>query len=381
MTDFITDVFTKISRIKKAPIFLPSSPVSVVSPREPVPTLPPRPVISAPEPTVEVSAPKMEEKIPSIVLRKVPTPKVRVLHPGTPKSRERATKRSAPAQSTDPIQQILENLKCGHSTVRGQIWLLRMKASRGQSQLREDERRYEKLLLEDIPDDISEQIQKDLSRTYPQYELFQSKEVQAKMFNILRAVAAFFPSLGYLQGMGYVAAFLITMMPEEDAFWFMVHLIHNFGMEDFWGGSLPALPKSFYILEKLMQSGLPALYNHLTSRDIQTSSYATPWMVTIFLSNHSLPFAMRLWDMILFMGFKYVYTVAMAIFTLYEREMLSMGFDDILSFLQFSMKEIGHEPDVEEVLRVCSRINDRVQTNVDRFDRQYEASKEERRAL
>lgn len=49
-----------------------------------------------------------------------------------------------------------------------QIWLLRMKASRGQSQLREDERRYEKLLLEDIPDDISEQIQKDLSRTYPQ---------------------------------------------------------------------------------------------------------------------------------------------------------------------------------------------------------------------
>lgn len=120
MTDFITDVFTKISRIKKAPIFLPSSPVSVVSPREPVPTLPPRPVISAPEPTVEVSAPKMEEKIPSIVLRKVPTPKVRddgrsslnlmqvrVLHPGTPKSRERATKRSAPAQSTDPIQQIL----------------------------------------------------------------------------------------------------------------------------------------------------------------------------------------------------------------------------------------------------------------------------------
>lgn len=33
-------------------------------------------------------------------------------------------------------------------------------------------------------------------------------------------------------GMGYVAAFLITMMPEEDAFWFMVHLIHNFGNDE-----------------------------------------------------------------------------------------------------------------------------------------------------
>lgn len=235
---------------------------------------------------------------------------------------------------------------------------------------------------------------------------------------------------------------------------------------------MQALPKSFYILEKLMQSGLPALHNHLVSyplhvcsdifRRLKTfrhplmlphgwspSSYPTTvfplpcvygehlfslttlfshlfYYHSLFLSYYLFSFSHLLSsllslscypslvssplllshlfllisdrDMILFMGFKYVYTVAMAIFTLYEREMLSMGFDDILSFLQFSMKEIGHEPDVEEVtiiiiimrrrdawhekvLRVCSRINDRVQTNVDRFDRQYEASKEERRAL
>jgi len=301
-----------------------------------------------------------------------------VPNPGTPKSRRRAITQTPVCQEGITSLSTLLN---DEITVRGSVWLLRMKAGRDQPGPRQGPLSYRHFLEKEVPADITEQIKKDLSRTYPQYEVFQNKDVQIKMYNILKSVAAYRPTLGYLQGMGYIAALLITMMPEEDAFWFMVCMIENFGMEDYWGGSLPGLPKSFFILEKLLESSLPKLSQHLRDMDIQTSAYATPWLITMFLCNHSMPFAMRLWDIILFEGFDYVYNVSLALFTLHETEILKMSFDQVLLFLQFSMKQIGNEPDVEEILRICGKMKQSVQTKVQNFTKLYDLKTEGKRTL
>eukprot|EP01117_Protostelium_nocturnum_P005613 TRINITY_DN2022_c2_g3_i1.p1 TRINITY_DN2022_c2_g3~~TRINITY_DN2022_c2_g3_i1.p1 ORF type:complete len:411 (+),score=154.97 TRINITY_DN2022_c2_g3_i1:300-1532(+) len=286
-------------------------------------------------------------------------------------SARRSVSSSTSIASPDVYKDALECLKCGLISIRGQVWLLRTRSSRDQLTIRQDTSMYEKLKESPVPIDQIEQIQKDLSRTYPQYDLFQQENVQETMFHILKALASHRQSVGYCQGMGYVAAFLSTMMPEEDAFWLMVQLIDNLQMADFWSPSLPGIPRAFFVLEKLLEFGLPKLSQHFKDNELETSMYATPWMMTLFLYNHSIPFSMRLWDMILFEGFYYVYVIALSLLTIYEDQLLSMSFDELIQFLQFSCKKLEVEPDVEEVLRIAGRIKDTVQPNILLFEKEY----------
>jgi len=213
---------------------------------------------------------------------------------------------------TEVLLDSLASLKTGQISVRGQVWLLRMKANREQMEQRQT---TSYLSLKDYPvsDEFTEQIGKDIDRTYPQYDLFQQPDVQRVMYNILRSVAAYRVELGYCQGMGYVAGFLKSLMPEEDTFWLMIMIIDQFNMTEFWAGTLSGLPRSFYVLERLMESEMPKLSAHFNKVELQTSMYATPWMMTLFLYNYSIPFSMRIWDLLLFEGINYVYPIAVYI--------------------------------------------------------------------
>jgi hypothetical protein len=65
--------------------------------------------------------------------------------------------------------------------------------------------------------------------------------------------------------MGYVAGFLLTLMPEEDVFWMMCQLIDHYGMAELWKPGLPGIKKCYYIIEGLIQCALPRLWKHFVS--------------------------------------------------------------------------------------------------------------------
>ena len=72
-------------------------------------------------------------------------------------------------------------------------------------------------------------IDRDLDRTFPHHELFVDKEGQGQqtLRAVLRAYAAFNPTLGYCQGMGMVAGMFLMYMVREDAFWCLVSLLEQ----------------------------------------------------------------------------------------------------------------------------------------------------------
>ncbi|PRP88298.1 hypothetical protein PROFUN_03407 [Planoprotostelium fungivorum] len=303
-------------------------------------------------------------------------------------SKKSATKKTASVlPPTEMYVDSLTSLRAGVISVRGQIWLSRLKASRQQMDDRSSVS-YNTLVQLPIPEEHREQIGKDIDRTYPQYDLFQQVDVQKKMSQVLHAIAAFRPDLGYCQGMCYVVGFLNTFMPVEDTFWFMIQLIDHFGMADFWSSNLAGLPRAFYILEKLIETEIPKLWKHFNDMDMQTSMYATPWLMTLFLYNHSIPFSTRLWDILLFqggtrsdynqprlieIGFNYVYAIALSILSMHEEQMLKMDFDQCAHFLQFSCRKLGSEPDVEQVLRISSRMNECIEPVIGSLNKEYTA--------
>ena len=73
----------------------------------------------------------------------------------------------------------------------------------------------------------SQQIEKDLARTFPNCPTFSSNpEFRNKLRNILIAYSIYDHEVGYVQGMNVVAAVLLYHVKEEDkSFWTLVELM------------------------------------------------------------------------------------------------------------------------------------------------------------
>ena len=65
---------------------------------------------------------------------------------------------------------------------------------------------------------VQEQIEKDLRRT----EAGTSGDQLEALRRVLQAFASFNPSIGYVQGMNFIAAGLLRVLPEAAAFWMLV---------------------------------------------------------------------------------------------------------------------------------------------------------------
>ena len=62
-----------------------------------------------------------------------------------------------------------------------------------------------------------EDIERDIPRTFPRHELFAVKEGagQTALRRLLRCYAEYDPEVGYCQGMGFIAAMLLTVLKDE----------------------------------------------------------------------------------------------------------------------------------------------------------------------
>ena len=75
---------------------------------------------------------------------------------------------------------------------------------------------------------VTKKITKDLGRTFPGNEEFKIKPETGdnRLYNVLKAYSAYDPETGYCQGMNFISAMLIQMMPDqEDAFWCLVYVM------------------------------------------------------------------------------------------------------------------------------------------------------------
>jgi hypothetical protein len=68
-------------------------------------------------------------------------------------------------------------------------------------------------------------IEKDLNRTLPHCEYYREVENILKLSRVLRAVAHYFPKVGYTQGMNFVCGMiLLVSRSDTEAFWFFVQM-------------------------------------------------------------------------------------------------------------------------------------------------------------
>lgn len=213
-------------------------------------------------------------------------------------------------------------------------------------------------------------INVDLPRTYPNHYLFSDSSAesepitpasslrndvalaqgQAALRNVLAAAAVYDPATGYCQGMAFVAGLLVSYMPEEDAFWTLVSLLHHerYGLSGLYAPGLARFAELMDVFAQLVDEYVPKLAAHLRTMGVDHAMYASQWFLTLFTYSAPFDFVTRIWDAWLCEGWKAIFRTAIALLKVQEQTLLKLDFDELMH----ALKRLCNVSDVEQVVQV-----------------------------
>lgn len=149
---------------------------------------------------------------------------------------------------------------------------------------------------------LEKMIKRDMgSRTsYSKYTT--AAGFQDGLFNVCRAYALFDEAVGYPQGMNFIIMPMLFNMSEEEAFCFLVRMMHKYQLRELFVQDMPGLHLHLYQFERLLEDLEPALYCHLNRRGVSPKLYATQWFLTLFAYRLPLQLVMRVFDLVVCEG-------------------------------------------------------------------------------
>ena len=102
------------------------------------------------------------------------------------------------------------------------------------------------------------QIELDLARTFPGHKLLANEGGTSRLRSVLLAYARREPTVGYVQGMGFVAALLLIFLDEEEtAFWCFASIVEWLLPADFYSATLLGLRTEQAVFNELVAGKLP----------------------------------------------------------------------------------------------------------------------------
>jgi hypothetical protein len=196
------------------------------------------------------------------------------------------------------------------------------------------ETEYKALLLnEDFK--FQSEIARDINRTFPNLKFFTELRSlgQSQLFNVLKAYSIHNPEVGYCQGMGFLVGMLLSHMDELDAFNVLSELMRKDGeynMQGLYKPGLPLLNDYLGKLDKMISTEIPRLSDHFTSLGVETSMFASQWILTLFVYNLEWSQAKNMFNLFLLFKMEIVLKFALYILQRCEKDLISMGFEEVL---------------------------------------------------
>ncbi|KAJ8296851.1 putative GTPase-activating protein [Rhodotorula toruloides] len=161
----------------------------------------------------------------------------------------------------------------------------------------------------------TDDIEKDLHRSLPEYPAYQDVKGIDTMRRVLTAYAWSNPALGYCQAMNLVTASFLIYMSEEQCFWCLSVLCDRL-LPGYYSPSMYGTVLDQRVFEHLVQRCLPSLHDHFVQADIQLSVASLPWFLSLYISSMPMVFAFRIIDCFFLMGPKVLFQVGLAILKL-----------------------------------------------------------------
>ena len=200
------------------------------------------------------------------------------------------------------------------SSIRPSIWLILL----NQEIIKRNENYYYELLHMKIPDEIKEEINKDIYRTYPNEEC--SEDKIKKLKNILCIIPSLDNEIGYCQGINFIVGFIlkVTFFNEINCLILLSHIlekIRGYFLPDF-----PLLKINIYIFNKFFYKLYPKLSEHFKKLEIPNEIWIGKWLQTLFILNLPYEELCRIWDCFFIYGFDFVIPISLSIIYYLEKK-------------------------------------------------------------
>ena len=214
---------------------------------------------------------------------------------------------------------------------------------------------YQNLENEPIKENLETVIIKDLDRTFPLCQFFREKygNGQRKLYKVLLAYSKYNKNVGYVQGMGFLAAVFLIYMDEESSFYMLHSLMKKYKLEGLYYDNFPDLKKKCFVLLNMQKKYINKIYNIFQRDGIVPTMYASSWFISLFARTVDFNIAVRILDCFFLEGFKVIYRISLALFKLSENAFCSAKKGETFPLLYKVQENIN----VEELFKVAFGFN------------------------
>ncbi|KAI0080218.1 TBC-domain-containing protein [Panus rudis PR-1116 ss-1] len=207
----------------------------------------------------------------------------------------------------------------------------------------------------------TEEIEKDLHRSLPEYSAYQSEEGINSLRRVLQAYSFRNPETGYCQAMNILAAAILIYMSEEQAFW-LLEVICDRLLPGYYSPSMHGTLLDQRVFESLVHRCLPVIHDHFTQVDVQLSVASLPWFLSLFINSMPMVFAFRIIDCFFCMGPKVLFQVALAILKINGEKLLQIqddgGFIHLMREYFASLGDSAHPNSSDPRARAITRFQE-----------------------
>ncbi|KAK8806976.1 hypothetical protein WA158_003735 [Blastocystis sp. Blastoise] len=209
------------------------------------------------------------------------------------------------------------------------------------------------------------EISRDIGRTFPLHALFREERGigQQMLENVLEATAEYVNSIGYCQGMNFVAGALliceidpaikqfassqqgsIELMQrtivtsqtniEKRVFRLFVYIINTLQMTRLWSVGIPGLKLYTYILDYYAKVYVPELCAHFEDIGFDLSIFVTKWFLTLFAYNLPFSILFKVWSFIFLEKWPGIFRVSIALLIYIQKYIQTLDLVDTSKYLQ-----------------------------------------------
>ncbi|KAL1461343.1 hypothetical protein WDU94_013248 [Cyamophila willieti] len=256
-------------------------------------------------------------------------------------------------------------------SLRPQLWL-RLSGALEKKTL--SKIKYQDIVKASSSDALSfaKQIEKDLLRTMPTnacFSTFTSTGVP-RLRRILRALAWLFPDIGYCQGTGMIAASLLLLMEEEEAFWTLSAIVEDLLPASYYTPTLIGIQADQKVLRSLVASSLPDLESTLLQHDIELSLITLHWFLTLFASVIHFKILLRIWDLFFLDGSIVLFQITLGMLKIKEPILITL--ENSAQIFNALSDIPGDIVDVDHLLEVSFSVSSSIsQSMVDSHRRRH----------
>jgi hypothetical protein len=106
------------------------------------------------------------------------------------------------------------------------------------------------------------------------------------------------------------------------------------GLNGMYGFTLPLLVKYQEVFHVLFEEQLPGLRQHFINEDMPDLIWLTKWFQSFFLYSFPLGLCLRIWDNIFAYGTRFLFSTALSILKLTEKQLIKLNLSEINDFFK-----------------------------------------------